>query len=131
MDKENLAPPPEVGDKGRRPYDRADVRTNKEVPRSWRAMAAQAGLAEISCPQGPTFGEHKIDGWPASPGIQEIAEEQHPINTRAHRHCSDHQAAVAAVPLWKINTTTPVVEEEAKPDPVTTYQFLIGCSLTV
>ncbi|KAK3286292.1 hypothetical protein CYMTET_6148 [Cymbomonas tetramitiformis] len=33
MDKENLAPPPEVGDKGRRPYDRADVRTNKEVPR--------------------------------------------------------------------------------------------------
>ncbi|KAK3244375.1 hypothetical protein CYMTET_46007 [Cymbomonas tetramitiformis] len=96
---------------------------------AWRATSGQAGLAEISCPQGPTFGDHKIDGWLASPELQQIADERHLINTRAHRHCSDHQAAVAAVPLWRINTTTPVVEEQAKPDPVTKYQFPISKTL--
>ncbi|KAK3268411.1 hypothetical protein CYMTET_23088 [Cymbomonas tetramitiformis] len=181
VDKENVAPPPEVGDKGRlslitwnirgydHAYDRADVRTNREVPRicirnyiaqeaaiaarkrgdhlivggdfnvaeepkaqdgaeqvAWRATVAQAGLAEISCPQGPTFGEHKFDGWLASPRIQEIAEGQHPIDTRKRRHCSGHQAAVAAMPLWKIDTATPVVKDEAKLDPATKYQFPIS-----
>eukprot|EP00854_Cymbomonas_tetramitiformis_P019279 gene19279-23048_t len=96
---------------------------------AWRATSARAGLAEISCPQGPTFGDHKIDGWLASAELRQIADERHPIDTRAHRHCSDHQAAVAAVPLWRINTTTPVVEEQAKSDPVTKYQFPIPKAL--
>ncbi|KAK3249456.1 hypothetical protein CYMTET_41113 [Cymbomonas tetramitiformis] len=97
--------------------------------RAWRGMSDRAGLAEISCPQGPTFGDHKIDGWLASEELQRIADERHPIDTRAHRHCSDHQAAVAAVPLWKLHTTTPIVEEQAKPDPITKYQFPISKAL--